>query len=232
MPEIDIVLVEPLYEGNVGSTARAMKNFGFRHLVLISPCPLGNEAKAYASHAQDVLQNAEVLTFDEVYQRSALMVATTGEVSKSVCTSMRMPYYSPPELRRIVEGIDGRIALLFGRENWGLNNEEVSRCDIICTIPTSEEYPILNISHAVAILCYELAHLPRGVYTLASHEEMDHLYQHISEFLDLIDHPDFKRENTMMMVRRVFGRTQLTTREVSTVHGLLRRAEWHINTKE
>lgn len=232
MPEIDIVLVEPLYEGNVGFTARAMKNFGFHHLVLINPCTLGDEAKACASHAQDVLTTAETLTLDEVYHRSVLTIATTGELNKSVCRSRRMPYYTPEELREMVKDVEGRVAILFGRENWGLNNEEIQTCDIICTIPGSPEYPILNLSHAVCVLCYALANLPRGSYALASHREMDPLYEHLDTFLTKIDHPDFKRENTMVLLRRILGRTRLTTREVSTLHGLLRRAEWHIDNKK
>ena len=232
MPDIEIVLVEPLYEGNVGFAARAMKNFGFEQMVLVSPCPLGDAARISASHATDVLDNARVTSIDAVYRNSNLMVATTGEVSKSVCTSMRMPFYTPKELRDIIQDIEGKVSILFGRENWGLNNEEVKMCDLVCTIPSSEAYPILNLSHAIAVICYELANLPRGTYPIASHMEMDHLYQHISEFLDRIEHPDFKRENTLLMARRILSRTLLTTREVSTIHGILRRAEWHINKKE
>lgn len=232
MPAIQIVLVEPLYEGNVGFAARAMKNFGFRDLVLIDACPLGDFSRACASHAVDVLEGARPLTLDQVYERSALTVATTGELNKSVCRSTRMPYYAPCELREMIQDVEGPVAILFGRENWGLNNEEVRRCDVITTIPGSEEYPILNLSHAVAVICYELAALPRGTYPLASHLEMDRLYEHLSTFLDRIEHPGFKRENTLTLLRRVLGRTRLTPREVSTLHGLLRRAEWHIDNKK
>lgn len=229
MPGIDIVLVAPLYEGNVGFAARAMKNFGFTRMVLVDPCKLGDEAKARASHAQDVLKNAEICTIEDVFARSSIVIATTGQVSKSVCTPMRMPFYSPRELREKIADAEGRISILFGRENWGLNNEEVKRSDIICTIPTADEYPIMNLSHAVAVVCYELADLPLSQYRLASPYEMGHLYQHIDRFLDSVHHPTFKRENTMIMIRRILGRAGLTTREASTVHGLLRRTEWHVD---
>ncbi len=228
MPDIDIVLVEPLYEGNVGFAARVMKNFGFASLVLTDPCELGDDAYARASHAGDVLENAEVTTLDEVFRRSHLTVATTGEVSKSVCTPMRMPYYTPAELRGMIADIDGRVSIIFGRENRGLENAEVRRCDLICTIPASPDYPILNLSHAVGIVCYELAHLPRGSYQLASREDMECLYRHIDHFLDLIGHQNFKRENTMILLRRLVSRTNLTSREVSTLHGLMRRTAWRI----
>ncbi len=229
MPEIDIVLVTPLYDGNVGFAARVMKNFGFMRLVLIDPCLLGDEAKARASHAQDVLRDAEYCTIEDVFARSNIVIATTGEVSKSVCTPMRMPFYSPKEIRERIKDLDGRISILFGRENWGLSNDEVKRCDIICTIPTDPMYPILNLSHAVGIVCYELANLHRSGYALASPYEIGYLYRHIDRFLDAVEHPKFKRENTMIMIRRILGRVNLTTREASTLHGLLRRTEWHID---
>ena len=229
MPDIDIVLVAPLYEGNVGFAARVMKNFGFVRLVLIDPCTLGNEADGRASHAYDVLHRAEVCTIEDVFARSNIVIATTGLVSKSVCHSMRMPFYSPKELRERIQGVDGRISILFGRENWGLNNEEVKRSDMICMIPTSAEYPILNLSHAVGVVCYELSNLPLPRFTLASPHDMGYLYRHIDRYLDTIHHPAFKRENTMILLRRVLGRANLTIREASTLHGLLRRSEWHID---
>jgi len=229
MPEIDIVLVAPIYEGNVGFCARVMKNFGFSRLVLVDPCPLGDEAKARASHAQDVLAAAETCTMEEVFSRSNIVVATTGTVSKSVCHSMRMPFYPPRELRERVKDAGGRISILFGRENWGLNNDEVKRSDMICTIPTSEEYPIMNLSHAVGVVCYELADLPLPAFRLASPTDMGYLYDHIDRYLDTVHHPRFKRENTMVLIRRILGRCNLTSREASTLHGLLRRSEWHID---
>jgi TrmH family RNA methyltransferase len=228
MPEISIVLMEPLHEGNVGFAARAMKNFGFTRLVLVSPCPLGDHARSCASHAADVLEQAEEMTMDQVFSAHNLLVATTGELSKSVCRSIRMPYSTPKELREQLKDAGGRVAILFGRENWGLNNQEVERCDLICTIPGSPEYPILNLSHAVAVVCYELANLPPPQYRIASREEMECLYEHLDRMLDLVDHPAHKRRNTLVMMRRILGRTRLTTREVSTLHGLLRRAEWHM----
>ncbi|HJJ95715.1 MAG TPA: RNA methyltransferase [Methanocorpusculum sp.] len=225
MPQVDIVLVEPLYEGNIGFAARVMKNFGFHNMVLVNPPKMTIEAEARASHAKDVLSNAENISLDEVFKRSDLTVATTGGLAKSVSHPIRMPYYSLAELREMIKDVDGRISILFGRENWGLNNDEIAKCDIICTIPTAEEYPIMNISHAIGVVCYELAHLPRGEYWIASHEEMEALYDHIGRFLGAIDHPIEKREATLLLAKRIFGRTKLTVREASTMHGILRRAE-------
>jgi len=232
MPDVAFVLVEPLYEGNVGFAARAIKNFGFTRLVLVNPCSLNDDAIARAGHARDVLESAERRSLEEVFAESDLVIATTGEVSKSICNPMRMPFYSPEEIRGLIGNLQGRVSILFGRENWGLNNREVRRSDVICTIPTSPDYPILNLSHAVAVMAYELAHLTRGEYLLAGRDQMEHLYRHIDQYLTLIDHPDFKREVTMLMMRRIFGRANLTAREASTLHGLMRRSEWHITPGE
>ncbi|HJJ42378.1 MAG TPA: RNA methyltransferase [Methanocorpusculum sp.] len=228
MVEIDIVLVEPLYEGNIGFASRVMKNFGFHNLVLVNPPNMTIEAYARASHAKDVLENAKITSLDEVFKTSDLCIATTGGLSKSVSHPVRMPYYSVKELREIIKDIDGKVSILFGRENWGLNNEEISRCDIVCTIPTSEEYPILNISHAVGIVCYELSNIPRGYYMLAGKTEMDALYDHIARFLKEINHPIEKRETTVLLAKRILGRTKLTVREASTLHGIIRRTEWNL----
>ena len=224
--QIRIVLVEPLYDGNIGFAARAMKNFGYSDLVLVNPCTIGVEGFARAAHAKDVLENASYLSIDEVFETSHITIATTGSVSKSACNPMRMPFSTPRDLRELLGDIDGTVSILFGRENWGLNNDEVKRSDIICTLPTSDIYPIANLSHAVAILCYELSNLtPTVPIPIATAKEMEHLYLHIHEFLDEIEHPDFKRENTMILIRRVLGRMKLTWREVSTIHGLMQRAQ-------
>jgi len=228
-----VVLVEPLYDGNIGFTARAMKNFGYVDLVLVNPCAIRDEGISRAAHARDVLENATYLTIDEVFETSHVTVATTGAVSKSASNPMRMPFCTPRELREFAEDIDGTVSVLFGRENWGLNNEEVKRCDIVCTIPTSEIYPITNLSHAVAIICYELSQIkPSVAIPLATSKEMEQLYIHISEFLDDIDHPEFKRENTMILMRRILGRMKLTWREVSTMHGLMRRVEKRMDNSQ
>jgi len=232
MPRIRIVLVEPLYEGNVGFSARVMKNFGFTELVMINPCPLTIEAYARASHAKDVLEQAVITDLEEIFATSNIVIATTGALSQSACHPIRMPFYSPKELREMIADVDGTISILFGRENWGLNNDEVRRADIICTIPSSEIYPIVNLSHAVGILCYELANMPKGDVALASPEEMTHLYAHIDEYLDLVDHPRFKRVSTMTLIRRIIGRCNLTWREATTIHGLLRRSEWRFMPRD
>ena len=223
---VRVVLVEPESEGNVGAICRAMKNFGFNDLWLVKPCVLGDFAKAMASHAQDILEEViTVGTLDEALQGCDLVVGTTGKPSESTRQHLRTPYFTPSELRTMLEDKSGRVAILFGREDFGLSAEELARCDIVVNIPASDEYPVLNISHAVAIVLYEISGLEGGDFRLASGEMLDLLYSHLESLLEEINHPGHKRDKTLIMFRRVIGRAMISQREYFTLMGVLRDIE-------
>jgi tRNA/rRNA methyltransferase len=221
-----VVLVEPIYEGNVGSVCRVMKNFGFEDLVLVNPCVLGDFSKAMAMHAQDLLANAKIVTsFDEAIKGADIIVATTGKIGLRQDSHIRMPYFNPKELRALLEEKSGTVALIFGREDWGLVNEIVERCDIVTYIPTSPEYPIINLAQAVAVMLYELSDFKGGNVAIAGEELMQVYYEHFAGLLDDINYPKHKKEKTMMMVRRIFGRAMLNPTECFTMMGILRETE-------
>lgn len=221
-----VVLVEPLYEGNVGSVCRAMKNFGFDDLVLVKPCELGNFSKAMAMHAQDLLARAKIVdTFDEAVKDVDVVVASTGKIGLRIDSHVRMPYFNPKELRAMLEERSGIVALVFGREDCGLVNEIVERCDIVAYIPTSPGYPIMNLAQAVAVMLYELSDFKGGNVSLAGEEPMNIFYEHFGSLLSDINYPDHKRDKTVVMVRRIFGRAMLNPREYYTMMGVLREIE-------
>jgi tRNA/rRNA methyltransferase len=223
---VRVILVEPESEGNVGSVCRAMKNFGFNDLWLVRPCKLGDFAKAMASHAQDVLEEViTVDTLDEALQGCDLVVGTTGKPGDSARQHIRVPYFTPSELRTMLEDKSGRVAILFGREDFGLSIEELGRCDIVLNIPASDEYPILNLSHAVAIVLYEIAGMEGGEFQLASGEMLDLLYSHFESLLGEVNHPEHKRDKTLLMLRRILGRAMISQREYFTLMGVLRDIE-------
>jgi tRNA/rRNA methyltransferase len=214
---VRIILVEPGSEGNVGSVCRAMKNFGFSDLWLVRPCRLGDFAKAMASHARDVLE--------EALQGCDLVVGTTGKPGESTRQHLRVPCFTPSELRTMLEDKSGRVAIIFGREDHGLSVEELTRCDVVISIPASDEYPILNISHAVAIVLYEIAGMEGGGFPLARAEMLDMLYCHFESLLTQINHPGHKRDKTLLMFRRIIGRAMITNREYYSLMGVLRDME-------
>ena len=229
--DVRTILVEPKNEENIGAVARVVKNFGFSELCLVNPPAIGTKTYSVASHAHDVLNSARVVTsIDEAVAKSAIVACTTSKHGISVNEHLRMPYLSPRDLKKKVEGKDGVVSLLFGREDTGLLNEELIRCDLVVCITTSPIYPVMNLSHAVAVLLYELSEVASTStgLQLASVENKERLFRHQEIFLDEIGYKEHKKEKTLLMLRRILGRAELTAREVQTLRGILRKAEWKI----
>lgn len=226
-----VVLVEPLHSGNIGSVARVMKNFGFKELVLLNPCDLDTPARVMAMHAYDIIENARIeFSLKDALKGSNVIAGMTGDAGKTDNRHMRMPVFTPRMLKEKLEGKSGAVSLLFGRENDGLRNEELELCDFIVNIPTSEEYPSMNLSHAVAVVLYELSDVESGETYLADHFDIELLYEHIEEVLSDIEYKEHKEDKTMLMLKRILGRAELTGREVQTLRGVLRRIQWKLDT--
>jgi len=222
-----VVLVEPIYEGNVGSVARAMKNFGFCDLVLVRPCKIEDFGLAMASHARDLIEGARVVdSIEEAVAGANLVVGTTGVRGNSTDRHLRVPSLSPKELAERLGGTAGEVALLLGREDDGLSCDELAACDIVVSIPTASEYPIMNLSHAAAVLFYELSSVEPGDLALASPENLDRLLDHFRAALLASEYHQHKLDKTMLMLKRIFGRAQLTDREVQTLRGVVRNLRW------
>lgn len=224
MVDFRVVLVEPEHEGNVGAVARSMGNFAFEDLVLVDPCPIGDEAFKRAKHAGHILERAAVVgTVEEAIRDCSLVVGTTGIVTHGPRRYIRIPM-SPRELAAKTADHDGRIALLFGREGLGLTQDELSKCDLLVHIPSDDAYPVLNLSHAVTVVIYEL-YLAGGHRTsrvpVSSEEERELLYKFFSDLLEAIDYPEFRRENTEIMFRRMMGRSVPTKWEFYTIMGVI-----------
>ncbi|OKY79226.1 MAG: tRNA C32U32 (ribose-2'-O)-methylase TrmJ [Candidatus Methanohalarchaeum thermophilum] len=221
--DLDVVLVEPKFGGNIGSVARVMKNFGFSDLFLVNPTEIGEEARAMASNAQNILDNVvEVDSVEELLVQFDYRVATTGIRGETSDRHIRMPYFTPRELKDKLRDKIGKIGLFFGREDYGLPNKVLKECEIIVSIPTSDEYPIMNLAQSVAILMYELSEIEKEEIRLASQKELDIIYERLSKLVNHIDYPEHKREKTNLMLKRIFGRSELTAREAHTLAGWLK----------
>jgi tRNA/rRNA methyltransferase len=218
-----VVLVEPQNDGNVGAVARSMGNFGFKELCMVSPCPLTEEAFKRAKHAGDILREATIVdTFEKAIEGCYLIVGTSGIITKGDGHFVRIPI-TPGEFAEKSVEIDEKVALVFGREDLGLNQEQLHRCDLLINIPAHDEYPILNLSHALTVVLYEIYKLqgkpsnPRP----SSDEEKELMYRFFSDLLDEIDYPEFRREKTDVMFRRMMGRAVPTRWEYYTIMGVL-----------
>jgi TrmH family RNA methyltransferase len=232
-----VAVVEPETPGNVGTIARAMKNFGFRDLKLIDAPELDPDGEAYGFAGQareDVLPQHDRPTFDELtdrYHTIGFTAVTNEDASKHV----RYPYATPTELAEELAETTGDVALVFGREANGLDNDELARLDRVCAIPASDEYPALNLGQAATIALYELrdltgmeTQLPDRTPHRASKAQVDRLYDRFEALLVALDHPAEKRPKTMRLLRRLVGRAEPTDREVITLIGVFRRAARYV----
>jgi TrmH family RNA methyltransferase len=201
-----------------------MGNFAFDDLCMVNPCPLGDEALKRAKHAGHILSKAAIVdTLDEAVKGCSLVVGTTGVVTHGPRRYIRIPMPAR-ELAAKTAGYEGRIALLFGREGLGLTQDELARCDLLAHVPSSDEYPTLNLSHAVSIVLYEL-YQTRGHRLsrnpVSSEEERELLHKYFARLLVAIDYPEFRRENTATMFRRMMGRSVPTKWEFYTIMGVI-----------
>jgi tRNA/rRNA methyltransferase len=235
--KLRVVLVEPMYDGNVGSVARAMKNFGFHSLVLINPCQIDDFGRAMSSHARDVLESAKIVsTLEEAVAGANLVVGTTGKrlenEERHLRLHLRVPCLVPAELAAKLDGKEGEVALLLGREDVGLTSDELMICDMVVSIPTSEDYPIMNLSHAAAVLFYELSRVEEGEtgLAMASRESLILLQDRIRALLHEVSYPEHKVEYIILMFRRIFGRAELTEREARTILGVMKNIRWRIES--
>ena len=224
---IYIVFVECETPGNIGFLARTMANFGLKNLVLINPPKLTNEAYYQATHGKYIVENAKIYpTLDDFYQsqRIDFKVGSTGMAGGSYNLS-RIPI-KPEELGKSLN-VSNKIAILFGREGNGLTNKEIDNCDICVSIPTDPTYPIMNISHAAAIIFYELFKNKHDFAVEGLEEsnslEKEYLIKDMDALIDGLDIPEHKKKNGKKVFRNIISRAFITGREAHTFKGILRR---------
>lgn len=224
---ISIILVEPKKSGNLGAVARVMANFGFDNLVLVNPkCKkTAKEAIKRAKHGIDVLKKAKVV---KKIPAMDTLIATTAMLG----TDYNIPRspISPEQLSKIILK-KGKIGIVFGREGPGLTNKEVLACDFVCTIPSSKKYPTLNLSHSVAVVCYELS---KSLSTkkvsehiiFASKAEKDQLMKFLNQALKKMPFKNVQKRETQKKVwKRMIGKSFLTKREAYALMGFLKKLD-------
>ena len=231
-PAISVAVVDAETPGNVGTIARAMKNFGLSELLLVNPPELDPDGEAYgfAGRArEDILPNAREVALDDLVANYHT-VGCTAVTNENATSHVRYPFRTPAELAASLRGVDVDTCLVFGRESSGLTNDELARLDEICAIPASAEYPVLNLGQAATVLMYELRDLTVEGTQLpeiddrAEEDAIEGLHDQFGAFLEALGHPVEKRAKTRRLWRRLLGRAHPTGREVRTLWGLFRRA--------
>ncbi|MBF0520713.1 MAG: RNA methyltransferase [Nitrospirae bacterium] len=226
---IYFVLIEPKEPGNIGASARAIKNMGFSNLILVNPeGHLTIDAYLFAHGAEDVLEQAVVCTsFEEAVGQMHLVIGLSRRFGKT-----RGVFKPVNEAAKTIlsSALEGKVAFLFGRENNGLNNKEVESCAFIAFIPTSNAQPSLNLSQAVLLTAYELSNIfvldsTFKVKPKATTYQLTQLYGRIEDTLSAAGYGsrgshDLKSE-VMRNIKHLLGRCGMMVWEVDMIHGIL-----------
>lgn len=229
-----IVLVEPKGARNIGSTARAMANFGMNDLRLVQPQTdhLQEEARQMAVKAGGILENARLCPdLAAALTDCHCACGTTRRLGKYRVDILN-PDDAAQELLRLLD--DGRVALVFGREDRGLKTEEIDLCQRLITIPTDDGLPSMNLAQSVAICLYEVyqqhgkkQHKTVSGKKLAPLPEVEALFEHMRDTFLAIDYLNPQNpEHILRTYRRLLGRAGLDAREVRALRGLLSSIDW------
>ncbi len=250
LERLRVVMINTSDSGNIGAAARAMKTMGVRDLVLVAPKEYPTaKATARAAGAADVLHRARVVdTLDEAVADCQLVLGASARMR-----TIPWPLMNPREAAEFVvnESDDAKIAMVFGREDAGLTNEELRRCNYHVFIPGNDDYSVLNVASAVQVLCYEMR-MAATVVTdrseslghsvplqfdgwdepLVSAEDMERFLKHFEE--TLIDIGFFDPENPKQLLaraRRLFMRTRMDRLEMNLMRGVLSTVQKRLKEK-
>ncbi len=234
LDNIRIVLVNTTHPGNIGGVARAMKNMGLSQLYLVDPKEYPSErAEWRASNATDLLASAKVVTaLDEAIADCGLVIGTSARERR-----IPWPLLTPRECadRSVAEAAQHPVAIVFGREDRGLTNEELHKCHYHLHIPSNPEYSSLNLAAAVQVISYELRlsglalqsegqalHFDDWDVPPAKSEAVESYFQHLEDTLYQLDfiQPDNPRQ-TMTRLRRLYSRIRLDEMELAIMRGML-----------
>ena len=223
---IHIVLVEPKVPGNIGAVARAMTTMGLSRLVLVNPVEFHQEAEArwMAHGAGEILDNARVVpTLEEAVKDLALVVGTTNRTRGIWLNPIQPIDQACAELTAVARNQPAGI--LFGREDRGLLNDELQRCNAIARIPAAMTYPSLNLAQSVMVCAYELFRAegeapPASGVSLAGNSEVERVTHRVHETLLRLGFTSLPSEETFLRsIRRVLRRSlRLEQRDVAVLH--------------
>ncbi|HJZ59007.1 MAG TPA: RNA methyltransferase [Gemmataceae bacterium] len=241
-----IVLVRTHYPGNLGASARVMRNFGLTDLVLVDPvCSVNDlEARRMATHGLSVLDAARVVPDLGAAVADCMFTLATSGLAGGVVreTAVGTPQEKFPALLEAAQS--GPVAVVFGPEPHGLSNAEVTRCHGLVHIPVDPAFPALNLAQSVAICCYELYRLSSanpgrqsggeswtpglasGVRQepVASFADQERAFEHLREALAAVGFLFGTRADALMhAVRQMIGRAMPSPQEVKILHGLARQ---------
>ena len=240
--QVKIILIETSNSGNIGSVLRAMKTMGFKNLCLVNPKKFpSDEVKALAANAKDMIDDVVVVdTLDKALSDIDFVVGTSSRIRKVPWPNEPLNTVAP-QINKIIEGTTN-VGILFGREDRGLTNDELQRCNLHMHIPANEEYPVLNLAMAVQVVCYQIYIDTLSKKSLVKNDNWDvpkaksnHVKRLIEHFISVAEELEvFNKGNPRQIgarIKRMFTRIGLDEMEVNFLRGFLAATEEKIKNK-
>jgi tRNA/rRNA methyltransferase len=234
-----IVLVDARNPLNIGAAARAMSNFGFKHLRVVNPYDVAFQGARSAVGAADVLASAEKFeTVAEAVADCSLVVGTTAVGHRDLQHSLQRLEAGAPAIRAHLASTSEPCALLFGSEKFGLSNKDMSHCHWLIHIPTREEHFSMNLGQAVSICLYELIRdstvtIEAEKGTPASAAEIERIYETLLIALEASGYPKLNSSDTFQAaVRRLVYRLRLLSGDAEFLLGMLRQIVWKLKQQD
>jgi len=226
-----VVFVEPKIEGNIGFLARVMANFDFNELYLVSPIfKISDEDKNRAVHAKDVLEKMKIVdSLEDALKNIDFVIGTTGIKSGSKNITRRT--ITSKELGKIISNCKGDFAVVIGREDVGLFNTELELCDIIVRIETSYKYPIMNVTHAAAIILYEIYTSKFKGKRESVLFEKNQIEKTFESIINQMNYPENKKKITYKCAKHLIGRSFIFKEEAKNLIGLLKNINHKLRNK-
>jgi TrmH family RNA methyltransferase len=235
---ISFILIDTMETGNIGASARALKNLGFSRLELVRPRDFPSDKAGWFAHgAQDILSAVHVHSeLVPALKDVSVVIGTTRRAGKK-----RGPIYPVREAVERVRHLSekNRVALLFGREDRGLTSEETSECSFMIRIPAAHENPSFNLAQAVLIVAYELSYTQHTFGpppAIIRNQELSNLFQRLRTLLKTTGYaPKGIRDNEeqiMRDLRRLMAKAAVTEREARMLHGILSQMEEALRKKD
>jgi len=236
---VHFILIEPREAGNIGASARAIKNMGFSRLRLVNPPPLIHpEAETFAHNAIDILESANIYdSLSSAISDMQYVVGTSRRKGKRRGVFLDV-HEAVKNLTKIA--VNNKVAILFGREDRGLFNYEIEECAFLITIPASIDHPSLNLSQSVLIVAYELLKAGKilfkdnsieklRVHRYVTYEELKRVHTRLIASFKKIgyitDEKPSKRDKIIQNLKHFLGRVGLTDWEYNMLHAICDRIE-------
>ena len=249
LSHVRIVMVNTTLPANIGSALRAMKTMGLCKLVLVSPKTYPHpDIDALAAGATDLIEQIEIVETLEDAIKDCHIVFGTSARSRTIPWPLLDARPAAQKSMKAVLQEQQEIAVIFGREDRGLTNEELALANFHVTIPVNTEYGVLNVAQAIQIICYEMRMAATELMEhqvddkatmkvteddamewdepLVTHEQMEQFYPHIQKMLEEIEFLDPKNPRLLpLRLRRLFGRIQLDRMEYHLLRGIFSRVQ-------